>query len=136
VSLPNPVAHLADKIADVIVEEGARVRAVIEAGLTRTLDAQRIAGARPVPIAAGRLATARGRLAGWSLRETGGTTAAVVTVYAGPDSSDPAHIIAVVQLPAGTSANIPPANPGVFFAEGVTVTLSGGPVTGALYFAA
>lgn len=131
----NPMQALFDKLGDRIGEEGARVRALIEAGLTQTLNGQRITGARPVPIAAGgRLATGRGRLTGWSLRETAGA-AATVTVYAAADGLDPASIIATVPLAANAGSTHFPSNPGIFYAEGVFVVVTGA-VTGALHFAA
>lgn len=134
--MTNPLAHVADRIADVVVEEGARVRAELAAGLSKTVDAARVAGALAVPVGTGgRLRTARGRLVGWSLKENAGTPApAVVTVYGGQDATDATKLLAVIPLTAGAGASQLPAMPGVFFAEGVTVVVTG-VVTGALYFA-
>lgn len=128
-----------DNLAERVVLEGERVRAELRAGLEETRNGQRIVGARAAALPIGtptfRAANGRGRLCGWSLRETTGNAGspAVVTVYDGLDAS--ADVLAVVSIPAGTSANQAPALPGVSFGDGVYVAVSGA-VVGSLYFGA
>lgn len=132
----NPVEKLFDKLGDLIAEEGARVRALVQSGLTQSKEAQWINAARPEPIRANtRNATSRGRLVGWSVRENAATPGpAVVTVYAGPDNNS--DVIATCALTAGGSVTHLPGGPGVFFGDGGLFVAVTGSVVGALYFGA
>lgn len=131
----NPLGALADKLADVFAHEGERTRAILSAGFAKTVDAARVDGALAVPIGSGgRLRTARGRLLGWSLRETAGNPA-TVTIYGGSDNTDPTKVLATIPLAANAGATLLPSTPGVFYGEGITVTVTGA-VTGALYVTA
>jgi hypothetical protein len=128
--------RLFDKLGDLIAEEGARVRAVVEAGLTQTANAQWINAARPEPLRANtRNATSRGRLVGWSIRENAATPGpATVTIYAGPDANS--DVIASVGLVAGASATHLPSGAGVFFGDGGLFVAVTGSVIGSLYYGA
>jgi hypothetical protein len=127
------MAWLADRIADVVGAEGARVRAELAAGLQQTVNGLRVTAGRPAPFLPNALnSTARGRLVGWSLRETAGNPA-TVTLYNGRDTG--ADVLAVIPLTANAGATLLPGSPGVSFGDGLYAAVSGA-VTGALYFGA
>jgi hypothetical protein len=129
----NPMAWLADRIADTVAQEGARVRAELAAGLAQTVNGLRVTAGRPQPLLPNALnSTARGRLVGWSLRETAGSPA-TVTVYNGRDTG--ADVLAVIPLAANAGASVLPGSPGVSFGDGLFVAVTGA-VVGALYFGA
>lgn len=129
------MAWLADRIADVVGAEGARVRAELAAGLQQTVNGLRVTAGRPAPFLPNALnSTARGRLVGWSLRETAGNPA-TVTLYAARDAGDPNTVLAVIPLTANAGATLLPGSPGVSFGDGLYAAVSGA-VTGALYFGA
>jgi hypothetical protein len=129
---------LVEKVTEAVSErfalEGEKVRDEFRAGLKETRDAVRVAGARYAPIYPNSLAASSpGRLAGWSVRETTGTTPAVVTVYAGRDPQ--ADVLATVALAAGGSSNHSIGGAGVSFGDGAYVAVTGA-VVGSLYFGA
>lgn len=101
----------------------------MQTDLTETLGGVMLRGARPVQVgtAAGgtmRPTSAPGRLVGWSLRETGGTAAAVVRMYDGRDATAP--LVAVVTLSQGTSGTDWLSPGGVSLTEGLYLELVGG----------
>lgn len=96
--MTNPLQKAIETLADRMAEEGARVRATIEAGLTQTKDAQRLSGARPVPMAnvtASRLLWGGPtRVVGWNLYAAGGPVR--LLLHDGRDTG--ADVIGVIDL--------------------------------------
>lgn len=134
--MDNPLAKIADKLADVFANEGERTRAALASGLTKTVNGLRVTGARPQALAPNAIAsTGAGRLVGWSIRETSGSAPAVVSIYAGRDAGDPLALVAVIPLSANAGDTKLPAVPGVSFGDGLYVAVTGA-VSGALYFGA
>lgn len=130
----NPIEGALDRVVAAVDRAGEKWHNAIRAGMTETRNANRIRGSRNQPIASGgRLATGVGRLAGWSLRSSGG--AATVTIYDGIDAT--ADVLAAIALapngePLGTAqAFMGPSGPS--FAEGIFVVITG-TVVGSLYF--
>lgn len=133
--MDNPLGKIADKLADVFANEGERTRAALASGLTKTVNGLRVTGARPQALQANAIAsTGAGRLVGWSIRETAGA-AAVITIYAARDASDPLALVATIPLVANGGDTKLPAVPGVSFGDGLYVAVTGA-VAGALYFGA
>jgi hypothetical protein len=128
-----------DKLGDRVVEEGARVRAVIESGLTATNTANRLRGARAIPIDGRALAVgwgAQGTLMGWSLRNTGASN---VTVNFRDGRSTDGDLIGTVILGQNSAWMIQTAwfGPGgVSFGEALFIEVTGGTIAGSAYIRA
>jgi hypothetical protein len=108
----------------------------LQTDLAETLGGVMLRGARPVQVggAAGstpRPTTAPGRLAGWSLRETSGTVAAVLRLYDGRDAAAP--LVACISVPMSGTANHAWPGAGISLQEGLFVEIVSGAVEGAVY---
>lgn len=102
----------------------------------RTLNAIQQLGATPRPIRAnqsGPLSTSAGRLAGYSLRETSGTDAAVIRLRDGEDTSDDGNILITLALAAGASADRWLMPLGVSFTAGLFAEIVSGAVEGTAF---
>jgi hypothetical protein len=102
----------------------------------RTLNAVQQLGATPRPIRAnqsGPLSTSAGRLAGYSVRETSGTAAAVLRLRDGEDVSDPGNILITISLSAGESTRDWYLPLGVSFTAGLYVEIVSGAIEGAAF---
>lgn len=119
-----------DKVAEHVSLEGARVREEFRAGLAETRNAVKVRGARLVPLygQTGVVAGGSGRLVGWTVRETGGTAGAVLTIYSGRDAT--ADVLGVVVLPAGGGQTLGLPGAGVFWEDGVSFAVTAPPGAG------
>lgn len=70
---------------------------------------------------------------GYSMRETTGTAAAQVRLHDG--TGDTGELLAVIELAAGTSDNMPPVPPGIEVSTGsIWVEMVNGSVDGVIYW--
>lgn len=109
----------------------------MQTDLAESLNGVLLRGARPVQIGTAAGATNRptssgGRLVGWSIRETTGTTPAVLRFYDGRGSDAP--LVAVANLAGGGSATHWLGS-GISLTEGLYVDITGA-IEGAAYLGA
>lgn len=129
-SSDNGASALLDAIADL-----CRQVSGLHDGI-RTLNAVQQLGATPRPIRAnqsGPLSTSAGRIAGYSVRETSGTAAAVLRLRDGEDTSDPGNILITLALAAGACVESWLLPVGVTFTAGLWAEIVSGDVEGAAF---
>jgi hypothetical protein len=129
--------HLVATLAAIPLEL-ERVRTELATGLAQSKGGVRLEGARAVPAgAAGRpiVWASSGRLVGWSLVSTGGTSQ--VSLVDARISTEGTEQVAVVNLAADTSSTVWLGPGGVSFTEGLYATITGaGTLTGAFWIGA
>lgn len=131
-NIPDEVAQALTALPMLLEKQ----RTELALGLQTFHNGLRLQGARPVQVGTGGRALAQagaGRLVGWSLRAVAGAVS--VTLRDSRDESG--DVLAVVELPAGTSASQWAGPGGVSFGEGVRVVATGaGTLEGTLWIGA
>jgi hypothetical protein len=127
----NLVEKWFDALGDRVAEEGSRVRAVLEAGLAQTANANRLRGARPLQVRNGLLWGGPGRLAGWSVWANGGPVRLIL--HDGRDTGgDVLAVVDLIDQENDTTNLVAPA--GVSFGEALYAEIIGtGALIGAVY---
>lgn len=128
-AVDKALEKLAERLEGAILE----VRSRFQAGLTETTNALRVTGGRALPLygtASQLVSNGRGRVTGWSLRETGGTNPAVVRLRSGRDSGG--ELIFTITVPAGQSSNVCAPAPGISYGDGVYVEVVSGVLEGSV----
>lgn len=122
-----------DNLAETLADAQASFMSALTATLAATKLGVQIAGAEVRTIKAGisqKVSTSKGRLVGFSLRETTGAASATIYLRDGNDNSG--DIIAAIQLAPGESAR-EYYQYGLAFGYGVFLDVAAGAVEGAVY---